>query len=76
MLASAPAALLSSTGSPTTPYVAIAIDVLIGVSLVRGNLKYRSLGGAPLRAGRAVLRRDVSGQQQGDRSGLHGGLHR
>ena len=42
MLASAPAALLSSTGSPTTPYVAIAIDVLIGVSLVRGNLKYRS----------------------------------
>jgi hypothetical protein len=43
MLASAPAALLSSTGNhTTTPYLAIAIDVLIGISLVRGNLKYRS----------------------------------
>ena len=42
MLASAPAALLSSTGNhATTPYIAIAIDVLIGISLARGNLKYR-----------------------------------
>jgi hypothetical protein len=40
LLASAPAALLSSTGS-ATPYIAIAIDVLIGISLVSGNLKYR-----------------------------------
>ena len=42
MLASAPAALLTSTmNHTTTPYLAIVIDVLIGVSLVRGNLKYR-----------------------------------
>jgi hypothetical protein len=41
MLASAPAALLSSAGDHSTPYLAIAIDVLIGVSLVRGNVKYR-----------------------------------
>lgn len=40
LLASAPAALLASTGK--TPYLAIVIDVLIGISLVRGNLKYRT----------------------------------
>jgi hypothetical protein len=42
MLASAPAALLASAGNHSTPYLAIVIDVLIGVSLLRGNLKYRS----------------------------------
>ena len=36
------AIMLSSTGNhATTPYIAIAIDVLIGISLARGNLKYR-----------------------------------
>lgn len=43
LLASAPASLIASTGNhASTPYLAIVIDVLIGVSLVRGNLKYRS----------------------------------
>jgi hypothetical protein len=43
LLASAPASLIASTGNNTTaPILAIVIDVLIGVSLVRGNLKYRA----------------------------------
>jgi hypothetical protein len=44
MLAAAPAALFSSGSGGahgTTPYLAIIIDVVIGISLVRGNLKYR-----------------------------------
>jgi hypothetical protein len=42
LLAFAPAALLSSSGTQTTtPYIAIAIDVLIGISLARGSLKWR-----------------------------------
>jgi hypothetical protein len=42
MLATVPAALISAGTHPGATYLAILFDVLIGVSLVRGNLKYRS----------------------------------
>lgn len=67
MIATVPAALLGSRGGqPATTYLAIVFDVLIGVSLVRGNLKYRlwavlrCLLGLLIYGGPAIARSEVA----------------